>query len=106
MHDRVYVAIHEHKRLLSSRSEQVRWASEQGLNATAFEAALRSDATAIATRQAGDATVAYGIRVTPSLVFDGRYITTGEMIGNASRVPQVLDGLLQMALAARGGNVQ
>ena len=102
LHDRVYVAIHEQGRRLSSRSEQVRWMSEQGVDATAFESALDSDATVTATRQARDATIAYGIRVTPSIVVDGRYLTTGDMIGKASRVSQVLDQLLAMALATRG----
>lgn len=101
LHDRVYIEIHERERMLSSTSEQIRWASEQGVDPAAFEAALASDATLIATQQARDSTVAYGIRATPSIVFDGRYVTTGEMIGNASRAPQVLDRLLQMARSAR-----
>lgn len=102
LHDRVYVAIHEQGRRLSSRSEQLRWMSEQGVDATAFETALDADATKTATQQARDATIAYGIRVTPSIVVDGRYLTTGEMIGNASRVSLVLDQLLELALATRG----
>ncbi len=106
LHDDVYVAIHEQSRRLSSRSEQIRWVSEQGIDAAAFEAELDSDATIIATQRARDATVAYGIRATPSIVVDGRYVTTGEMIGNASRVWHVLDGLLDMALTARGSTPQ
>ncbi len=105
LHDRVYVAIHEQDRRLSSRKEQVRWASEQGLDPVEFEAELTSDATLIATQQARDATVAYGIGATPSIVVDGRYLTTGEMIGRASRASYVLDGLLEMALVARGSTL-
>jgi len=106
LHDRVYVAIHEQDRRLISPQEQIRWVSEQGVDATVFEAELTSDATLIATQQARDATVAYGIQATPSIVVDGRYLTTGEMIGRASRVSYVLDGLLEMALATRGGALQ
>jgi thiol:disulfide interchange protein DsbA len=102
LHHRVYTAIHEQNRGLSSRSEQIRWVSEYGVDPVAFQLELDADATAIATQQARDATLAYGIRATPSIVFDGRYLTTGEMIGNASRVAYVLDGLLEMALNARG----
>ncbi|UCH48318.1 MAG: thiol:disulfide interchange protein DsbA/DsbL [Betaproteobacteria bacterium] len=102
LHHRVYIAIHEQNRRLSSRREQIRWVSEYGVDPVAFELELDSDATMIATQQARDATVAYGIRATPSIVIDGRYLTTGEMIGNASRVAYVLDGLLEMALMARG----
>lgn len=106
LHDRVYVAIHEEDWRLSSKKEQLRWVSEQGVDVARFEAQLESDATKIATQQARDATVAYGIDATPSIVIDGRYLTTGEMIGRASRVSYVLDGLLEMALAARGRTLQ
>jgi len=105
LHDRVYLAIHEQGRRLSSTSEQIKWAAEQGLDATVFEQTLHSDATMIATQNARDATVAYGIRVTPSIVIDGRYLTTAAMIGNASRVSQVLDRLLELASAARRGGL-
>ncbi|NIO43094.1 MAG: thiol:disulfide interchange protein DsbA/DsbL [Burkholderiales bacterium] len=106
LHDRVYVAIHEQNRRLSSRSEQIRWVREQGVDSGAMEAALDSDAIAIATQNAKDATQVYGISATPSIVFDGRYLTTGEMIGNASRVFHVLDGLFEMVLAGRDGASQ
>jgi thiol:disulfide interchange protein DsbA len=102
LHHRVYIAIHEQNRRLSSRREQIMWVSEHGVDPVAFELELDSDATMIATQQAHDATLAYGIRATPSLVIDGRYLTTGEMIGKASRVTYVLDGLLEIALMARG----
>jgi len=101
LHDAVYVAIHEDGRQLSSRREQVKWAAENGIDETLFENTVASDTTAIATQQARDATVAYGITVTPSIVVDGRYLTTGAMIGNASRVSSVLDQLLELAAAVR-----
>jgi hypothetical protein len=66
-----------------------------------FAAALESDETLIATQLARDATTAYGIRFTPSIVVDGRFLTTGEMIGNASRLFPLLDQLIEMALARR-----
>ncbi len=101
LHARVYQAIHEQNLRLSSRSEQIDWAAEQGMDMAQFEAMLDSDETLIATQLARDATVAYGIRFTPSIVVDGRFLTTGEMIGNASRLSPVLDQLIQMALERR-----
>lgn len=106
LHDQVYVAIHEQDRRLISPGEQIRWAAEQGLDPGKFESVLKSDATLIATQRARDATLAYGIEATPSIVVDGRYLTTGELIGRASRVFQVLDGLLDMAFASRGRRSQ
>ena len=101
LHGRVYQAIHEQGLRLSSRTEQIDWAVENGMNKAQFEATLGSDETLIATQLARDATLAYGIRFTPSIVVDGHYLTTGEMIGNASRLFPVLDHLIDMAFAGR-----
>ena len=101
LHGRVYQAIHEQNWMLSSKGEQIDWAVEQGIEKSQFEAVLDSDETLIASQLARDATVAYGIRFTPSIVVDGRFLTTGEMIGNSSRLAYVLDGLIEMALATR-----
>jgi thiol:disulfide interchange protein DsbA len=101
LHGRVYQAIHEQNWMLSSRREQIDWAAEQGIERTLFETTLDSDETRISTQLARDATVAYDIRFTPTIVVDGRFLTTGEMIGNASRLKFVLDELVAMAIARR-----
>jgi len=101
LHGRVYQAIHEKNWMLSSRSEQIDWAAEQGIETSQFEATLDSDETLIATQLARDATVAYDIRFTPSIVVDGRFLTTGEQIGNASRLAPLLDQLIELAIAMR-----
>ena len=101
LHGRVYQAIHEQGLRLASTKDQVDWAVEQGMERAQFEATLGSDKTLIATQVARDATIAYGIRFTPSIVVDGRFLTTGEMIGTASRLFPVLDQLIEMALARR-----
>jgi protein dithiol oxidoreductase (disulfide-forming) len=101
LHGRVYQAIHEQGLRLTSRNDQIDWAVEHGMDRVQFAAALESDETLIATQLARDATTAYGIRFTPSIVVDGRFLTTGEMIGNASRLFPLLDQLIEMALARR-----
>ncbi len=101
LHGRVYQAIHEQGLRLTSKNAQIDWAVEHGIERAQFEATLGSDETLIATQVARDATIAYGIRFTPSIVVDGRFLTTGEMIGTASRLFPVLDQLIEMALERR-----
>lgn len=101
LHGRVYQAIHEQGLRLTSSSDQIDWAVEQGMERSQFEVTLDSDETLIATQLARDTTIAYGVRYTPSIVVDGRFLTTGEMIGNASRLFPLLDQLIEMALARR-----
>ncbi len=94
LHSEVYRAVHEEQRNLTTREEAVRWAASKGLDRAQFEHTLRSDAVAIKTQKARDTTVEYGIRSTPSLVVDGRYLTTGGMLGSVERLVPVLDQLL------------
>jgi protein dithiol oxidoreductase (disulfide-forming) len=97
LHGEVYRAIHEQDRSLQTREAMVSWAREQGVNPDTFERLLLSDATLIGTQQARDTTIAYGIRNTPSLVVDGRFLTSGALLGDVARLPRVLDELLVMA---------
>lgn len=101
LHARVYQAIHEQHWRLDSIRAQIDWASEQGIDSVLFEQTLKSDATKIATQQARDVTLAYDVRVTPTIVVDGRFVTNAELMGRASRVSLVLDQLVQMALEKR-----
>ncbi len=102
LHGRVYQAIHEQGLRLLSRNDQIDWAVAHGLDKAQFEATLDSDETLIATQLARDATVAYGVRFTPTIVVGGRFLTTGEMINRESRLSRVLDQLIEMSLATRG----
>jgi protein dithiol oxidoreductase (disulfide-forming) len=101
LHAEVYRAFHEQDRSLQTRDAVVSWAREQGVDPVAFERLLLSDATLIATQQARDATIAYGIRNTPSLVVDGRFLTSSAMLGDVARIAPVLDELLVMARESR-----
>ena len=101
LHVEVYRAIHEQNRSLQTREEMVEWAREQGADAAAVDELLRSDATLIATQRSRDATIEYGIRETPSLVVDGRSLTSGALLGDIARLPAVLDELVELARATR-----
>jgi protein dithiol oxidoreductase (disulfide-forming) len=104
LHGEVYRSVHQRGRGLLTKSDLQKWAEEQGLDRARFEQVLMSDETVIKVQQARDTTVEYGIRATPTLVVDGRYLTTGGMLGSVERLVEVLDGLVAMAREARRGN--
>jgi hypothetical protein len=54
-------------------------------------------------QQARDTTVAYGVRSTPSLAVDGRYLTGAGIVGSLEALLPVLDGLIAKARGARAG---
>lgn len=103
LHAEVYRAVHRQGRNLGSIKEALAWGESQGLERTRFEELLRSDAVAALVQQARDTTVAYGVRSTPSLAVDGRYLTGAGIVGSLEALLPVLDGLIAMARGARAG---
>lgn len=101
LHGEVYRAVHQQGRNLGSIKEALAWGESHGLERARFEELLRSDSVAARVQQARDTTVAYGVRSTPSLVVDGRYLTGAAIVGSLEALLPVLDGLIAKARAAR-----
>lgn len=103
LHGEVYRAIHELGMGLQTRAEAVEWAQSRQLDERKFEDLLMSDSVLLSVQQAHDATIEYGIRATPSLVVDGRYLTSGALLGDVQQLLRVLDELVEMARRRRAG---
>lgn len=97
LHGEVYRAVHAQGLDLASRKTLLDWAASKGLDRAAFEGALLSDRVAIEVQRARDATVAYGVSTTPSIVVDGRYLTSAAMLGDLDSLLAVVDALIDMA---------
>ncbi|MGH8678528.1 MAG: thiol:disulfide interchange protein DsbA/DsbL [Burkholderiales bacterium] len=101
LHEEVYRAIHEQGNGLQTSAEITQWAQSQHLHPSRLAEVLMSDAVLLKVQRARDVTVEYGIRTTPSLVVDGRYLTSGAMLGDVQRLIDVLDELVEMARRRR-----
>ena len=95
LHASVFRALHDENLDLGDGAEILAWAQRNGMDAAEFERVLISDAIAIRVQQARDATIAYGIRVTPSLVVEGKYLTSGAMVGSLDALVPILNGLTE-----------
>ena len=101
LHTRVYQAVHEKGLNLGNSTERKVWAQNSGLDTMKLEQALESDQVRTQVEQARDATLAYGIRATPSFVVDGKYMTSGSMVGSLEALLATVDGLVEKVRAIR-----
>ena len=101
LHTQVYQAVHDERLNLGNSSELYEWAQKIGLDRGKIEQALDSDVVRAQVQRARDATVAYGIRATPSFVVDGRYVTSGGMVGSLDALLPMVDELIAKARDTR-----
>ena len=101
LHMRVYQAVHDEGLNLGNSSELYEWAQKVGLDRGKLEPVLDSDVVRAQVQRARDATVAYGIRATPSFVVDGKYVTSGGMVGSLEALLPIVDGLIDKARDTR-----
>ena len=101
LHTRVYQAVHDNGLNLGNSSELYEWAQKFGLDRGKLAQALDSDVVRAQVQRARDATVAYGIRATPSFVVDGKYVTSGGMVGSLEALLPIVDGLIDKARDTR-----
>ena len=101
LHGQVYLDVHEKNLNLGNSTESIAWAAQHGLDRGAFARMLESEQVSAEVQRARDATVAYGIRATPSIVIDGRYVTGTGMVGSVEALLPVVDELIAKARAAR-----
>lgn len=95
LHGEVYRAVHAEQLDLRSKSGLLGWLQSKGFPPAAVERAIDSDATAIKIEKARDLTIAYGVRATPTLIVDGRYMTSAGLLGDIDQVVPVLEELIE-----------
>ena len=101
LHSKVYRAFHREDVNLEDQAVLTGWALKQGIQLKPFEQLMDADATMAKVQRAREDTYAYGVDSTPSVVVDGRYLTSSGMAGGTARLMQVVDDLVTYARQER-----
>jgi protein dithiol oxidoreductase (disulfide-forming) len=100
MHRKVFNAIHQGGKRLSSESEVVAFFSSNGGDGAKLADAMKGFGVNTKANRAKQLADAYKIDGVPALGIQGRFYTSGALAGNHERATQVADFLIQAARKA------
>jgi thiol:disulfide interchange protein DsbA len=95
LHQRVYYSYHVEDLALSKAEVVADWAVRNGIARERWDEAYNSAAVQRKVDEAGKLSRAYSVAGTPSLVVNGRYLTSSSMSESLNGVITIVDGLVQ-----------
>jgi protein dithiol oxidoreductase (disulfide-forming) len=104
LHRAVYDSYHMDQLATDSADKMAEWAGSHGLDREQWLAAYNSPEVERKVELARELTARYQIRGTPSLVVDGRYLTSSAMTPRVPAVIPVLEDLIVLARERRHAN--
>ena len=95
MNDKVMYAMHKENKRLMTENEIADWVASQGIDRNTFLATYRSFAVVSKARAARQMADAYRIDGVPTIVMQGRYVTSPSIAGTKTKAITVMDYLEQ-----------
>lgn len=102
LHQQVYHGYHVEELHMSKPEVMSAWAVRHGIARERWEQAYNSPEVQRKVEEAAKLTRAYAISGTPSLVVNGRYLTSGNMAESLNAVINILDGLVHKVRSEAG----
>ena len=95
LNEKVMYAMHKENKRLMTENEIADWVASQGIDRNSFLATYRSFAVVSKARAARQMADAYRIDGVPTIVMQGRYVTSPSIAGTKSKAITVMDYLEQ-----------
>jgi thiol:disulfide interchange protein DsbA len=95
MNEKVMYAMHKENKRLMTENEIADWVASQGIDRNTFLATYRSFAVVSKARAARQMADAYRIDGVPTIVMQGRYVTSPSIAGTKAKAIAVMDYLEQ-----------
>ncbi len=102
LHQRVYHGYHVEELHMSKPEVMATWAVRNGIDRERWEQAYSSPEVQRKVEEAAKLTRAYQITGTPSLVVNGRYLTSGNLAESLDSLVSIIDGLVHKVRSDAG----
>jgi thiol:disulfide interchange protein DsbA len=102
-HEALFKAMQVDKRRILTEDDLVEFAGEIGMDRKEFRAAYNSFAVDAKVRKATELNARYGIDGVPAVIVNGKYRTSPQQAGSQDRFVDVLNTLVAVEIAAKGG---
>jgi protein dithiol oxidoreductase (disulfide-forming) len=103
LHEKLFAALHDQNVPISTDDALFDWVEKQGVDRDKFADVYKSFGVQGKTQRAVQMTKEYRIAGTPSMVIDGKYITSGSMTGSHESMMKVVDYLIAKARGGKSG---
>lgn len=94
LHEPLFKALHDERRKIFTEDQIIAFAAEQGIDEAKFRAAYNSFPVDMQVRKSADLVRRYGIDGVPSIVVNGKYVTSATQSGSNTRMFQIIDHLV------------
>jgi thiol:disulfide interchange protein DsbA len=101
LHQSVYRSMHEDRMSLNSADSTAEWARQNGIDAARWVETYNSAEVERKVEDSRRFTRSFAIKGTPSLVVDGRYLTSSGMTETVAGVIPILEDLIKLAREQR-----
>lgn len=95
LHQRVYYSYHVEELAMSKSEVMTEWAARNGIARERWEEAYNSGSVQRKVEEATRLSRAYSVTGTPTLVVNGRYLTSSSMAESLNGVVMIVEGLVQ-----------
>ncbi len=101
LHGDIFNAIHVENINLADEKTLLEWVAKHGVDSKSFTDTFQSFSVQSKVNRAKQLTKAYGVTGVPSLIIDGKYMTSGSTAGSHAAALQVADQLIKQARQER-----
>ena len=97
MHIKIFEAMHKQKKLLDTKQKITDFLVSNGVDKAAFEKEYTSSTTDGMLRKAKKKMKTYRSQGVPSMVINGKYLTSGSMAGSYDNIVKITNYLIEKA---------